>query len=240
MGHWISRRKNSSKEEMDYFTSDTHFSHGNILKYCKRVKYLESSEVSLLNKEEDFKVSPNSVRAMDDDLIKEINKIVKPNDVLWHLGDFCWYNRKNLDKAYYQISSFRNAINCKTVNLILGNHDCNRLEEPELLEVYEAVFNKVLDKAIVRINGQHIVMDHYAHAVWAKSHRQGWNLYGHSHSNAEKNLDKILPGRRSIDVGVDNAYLIFGEYRPFSFVELQKFFATKKGFIIDHHKDENQ
>jgi len=225
---------------MDYFTSDTHFSHGNILKYCKRIKYLAPSEIELLNSGENFKVCLNSVQSMNDDMIDKINQMVKPNDVLWHLGDFCWFNRRNLDRAYYEISNFRYAINCKTVNLILGNHDCNRLEEPEILEIYESIFNLVLDKAIVRINGQHIVMDHYAHAVWPKSHRSSWNLYGHSHSNAEQNLNKLFPGRRSIDVGVDNAYLMFGEYRPFSFVELQKFFANKKGCSIDHHEEREE
>lgn len=220
---------------MDYFTSDTHFDHGNILKYCKRIKYLNRTEVDLLNRNENFKVSRDSVKLMNEDLISSINKTVKSTDRLWHLGDFSWFDRKDLNKAHYQISYFRNAINCHEVNLILGNHDCNRLEHPDLLNVYESIFTRVLDKAIVKIDGQHIVMDHYAYAVWPKSHRQAWNLYGHSHSNAEENLNRILPGRRSIDVGVDNAYLLFGEYRPFSFKELQKILSLKKGCSIDHH-----
>lgn len=40
-------------------------------------------------------------------------------------------------------------------------------------------------------------------------------FYGHCHSNME---DKYNRGKQ-MDVGVDNAYKLLGEYRPFSFEE---------------------
>jgi calcineurin-like phosphoesterase family protein len=100
-------------------------------------------------------------------------------------------------------------------------------------------FNKTFDKVKITVNNQVIVLDHYAHAVWEKSHRGAWHLYGHSHSNAEEWLNRVMPERRSVDVGVDNAFKILGDYRPFSFIELQKLFANKKGSFIDHHKEED-
>ena len=60
-------------------------------------------------------------------------------------------------------------------------------------------------------------------------------LYGHSHSNAEVWLDSVMPGRRSMDVGVDNAAKILGEYKPFSFEEISNIMSKKNGFHFDHH-----
>ena len=78
---------------MDWVTSDTHFRHANIIKYCKRPFA--------------------SVEEMDQKLLENINAKVKKNDTLYHLGDFA-----KSDVAY-----FRNRINCDNIILILGNHD---------------------------------------------------------------------------------------------------------------------
>ena len=221
---------------MDFFTADTHFSHGNILKYCKRLRYLDDEELRLFAKEEAenkkgnrahlFKVSLESIYRMNEDFINTINSMVAPDDTLWHLGDFCFCRR---GEEYNIAKRFRDRIACRNINLIWGNHDRREISR---------AFNEVYDKATVVVNNQLIVMDHYAHAVWEKSHRGSWHIYGHSHSTAEKWLNEMMPNRRSIDVGVDNAIKILGEYRPFSFKDLQKIFAHKTGCSIDHHKEE--
>ncbi len=72
-------------------------------------------------------------------------------------------------------------------------------------------------------------------AVWNRSHRGAWQLYGHSHSGLEPWIDKALPGHRSMDVGVDNAYKILGEFRPFRFQEIGKIMKSRDGFFADHH-----
>jgi calcineurin-like phosphoesterase family protein len=73
-------------------------------------------------------------------------------------------------------------------------------------------------------------------ALWDQSHRKSWNLYGHSHSGAENKLDQLFPDRKSMDIGVDNAFKILGEYRPFAFSEIQNLMNKKKGHLIgDHH-----
>lgn len=78
-----------------WFTSDTHFGHQNILKYCKRPF--------------------SSIEEMDDIIIENWNKHVNPRDVVWHLGDFAFRNSNNL-------SFYTRRLNGQ-INLILGNHD---------------------------------------------------------------------------------------------------------------------
>jgi len=56
-------------------------------------------------------------------------------------------------------------------------------------------------------------------------------LYGHIHDNAEKEaiLDKAFPGRRSMDIGVDAAKRLLGEYRPFAESEVLSFIGARLG-----------
>ncbi len=42
--------------------------------------------------------------------------MVKPNDIIYHLGDWSFGGHEN-------IKIFRNRIKCKNIHLILGNHD---------------------------------------------------------------------------------------------------------------------
>jgi calcineurin-like phosphoesterase family protein len=63
-------------------------------------------------------------------------------------------------------------------------------------------------------------MLHYPMLSWDALHHGGIHLYGHSHGRYEGELDKIFPGRRSMDVGVDNIFRLFGMWRPISLGEV--------------------
>ena len=101
---------------MIWFTSDQHFNHKNIIKYCKRP----------------FK----SLEEMEDTIINNFNKVVKANDTVWHLGDFTFSRTPGL---------WLEKLNGKEHNLILGNHDhrdidglteiFNSVQEVKLLSV---------------------------------------------------------------------------------------------------------
>ena len=52
-----------------FFTSDTHFNHANIIRFCNRP----------------FK----DVSHMNEAIISNWNRVVGPEDIVFHLGDFC-------------------------------------------------------------------------------------------------------------------------------------------------------
>lgn len=160
-------------------------------------------------------------------LIDNINAVVGENDTLWHLGDWCFAGKHD----YYQKSrAYRDRITCRNVNIVWGNHDHRSIRD---------LFSQSHELYHLHHNGQLIVLCHYAMAVWDGSHRASWQLYGHSHAGAEPWMDTNMPGRRSFDVGVDNAAKVLGDYRPWSFDEIKRIMDSRDGFSMDHHIPRN-
>jgi hypothetical protein len=64
---------------------------------------------------------------------------------------------------------------------------------------------------------------------WDGSHNGVYHFYGHAHSKSEYVLDQMMPDRRSLDIGVDNAYQLMGEFRPFREGEIMSYLAKRMG-----------
>lgn len=224
-----------------FFTADTHFGHGNIIKYCDR-PFLTARD-----KEEykangnkwhrgswkgsgssSWRITRDAVDMMNDHLTDQINAMVGPDDTLWHLGDWAFARK---DDYYRKCRFYRDRIQCQNINIIWGNHDYE--------DKVRDLFNEAYKLHQISVNKQNIVLCHYVMCVFNKSHRGNWHLYGHSHSGAEPWCDRFMKGRRSMDVGVDNAKKILGEYRPFTFEELKRIMDRREGFSMDHHVPKN-
>ncbi len=78
-----------------WFSSDSHFMHANIIKYCNRPF--------------------DSVSQMDDALLSKWNEVVSTDDLVFYLGDFSMSK-----EAYTKILP---QLNFKKMIFILGNHD---------------------------------------------------------------------------------------------------------------------
>lgn len=77
---------------MNFFTSDTHYNHKNIIKYCER---------PFANVEE-----------MNRELVERHNAIVKPGDTVYHLNGKIIYLRGNHDKSGIEYLTVGNIILC--------------------------------------------------------------------------------------------------------------------------------
>lgn len=162
-----------------------------------------------------YRIFP-TVEKMDAALLGGINDVVAQDDTLYHLGDFCFSKDKHAIQAY------RDRIICKNIVVLKGNHDRSK----ELKKVFPD-FERVVE---VEIGGTLFVLSHYAHRIWNKSHHGSIHLYGHSHSKLEGEA-----WGRSMDVGVDNAYKLLKEWRPFSLDEIVDIMSKREPKLVDHH-----
>lgn len=88
-----------------WFTSDTHFGHWNIVRYCNRP----------------FK----SLDEMDETMIKRWNERVKKEDIVFFIGDFCFKGSGKRGEGIKTPSSYwEGRLNGKIIHL-QGNHDKN-------------------------------------------------------------------------------------------------------------------
>lgn len=203
-----------------WFTSDTHYAHSNI---CKATSNWEGKKGT-----RDF----DSLEKMNSTIVDNINKRVGMNSYLFHAGDWSF---GGIDK----IQEFSNRLVCDNIYLTFGNHDhfIEKNSDYNGVRVRE-YFSGVSDVLYITFRRtQHskpetIFMGHYAHLVWDKSHHGALHVFGHSHGT----INNMAVGK-SMDIGIDNAFIEFGEYRPFSIWEVLKILDGKQKQHIDHHND---
>lgn len=185
---------------MIHFVSDTHWGHKNIIKYSNRP----------------FK----SVEEMNEALIDNWNDVVKPTDVVYHLGDFAFL-------PYSDLKAIARRLNGEK-HFIMGNHDKEiSKNRNDLLSSH--TFASITSYQEVKAEGHMICCFHYGQRVWNKSHHGSFHLYGHSHGS-------LPPHGRSVDVGVD-CKEITSEYRPVSLDEVVAWMSKREFEQVDHHGD---
>lgn len=198
-----------------YFTSDTHFNHDKPFIYEAR-GYKNRAE-------------------HNDALIAKINELVRPEDTLIHLGDFC------LNITPPEFVQILDRINCQNIAYIWGNHNsCIRKYYEDAvaaeyqrndIDVYPYAVGKITYLGYygeLIVNGQMIVIHHYPHQIWNQMQRGAWQLSGHSHyTNPTTHVDN--PSNKILDVGWD------GHSKPLSFSEIQKIMMNKNHVKLDDH-----
>lgn len=245
-------------EQKIWFTSDAHYGHKNI---CRGVSNWWNNDLpeedqrgtyaEFLAGTRDFP----TVEKMNESLVDNINKYVGEDDWLVNLGDWSFGGEHN-------IWEFRKQIKCKNIVFILGNHDHHIAnnktlsncfwndtgkeeyiaDEPEhtygdfrdeffkvsAQELFESV-HSYLELTVVSPKGKVTYnLMHFPLAVWNKAHHNRIMLHGHCHANFQHE-------GRSLDVGVDKAYEIFGEHRPFSQEDINDFMDGREFVVLDHH-----
>ena len=208
-----------------WFTSDTHFYHGNIIKFCDR-PFRDAHE-------------------MTEQLITNWNSVVQPGDEVYHLGDFAFASKGKVVELLCRLKGIK--------HIIAGNHDRSLIKRdndhniivreqvvPHVKWIKDCHELTIQDKS-VKHKKTMIVLSHYAHRVWNKSHWGAWHLYGHSHGSLPDD-----PVALSMDVGVDNVAKIYAtdgkinieDYRPICYDEIKVIMENKQFTPIDHHGEE--
>ena len=160
------------------------------------------------------------VTEMNESLIKSWNNVVSIDDDVYHNGDFGLTSSNKILSILERLNG--------NIHLITGNHEKGILSSAACKERF--VWIKPYHE--MYIDKQFIVLSHYGMRVWNKSHHKSWQLYGHSHDSMEHET-----WGRSMDVGVDSAYRILGEFRPFSFEEIKTIMDTRQHNPVDHHME---
>lgn len=78
-----------------WVTSDTHFNHANIIKYCNRPF--------------------SSVEEMNETIIANWNKVVPEDDTVYHLGDFALGDKSLIPNILERLNGYK--------EFLMGNHD---------------------------------------------------------------------------------------------------------------------
>lgn len=151
------------------------------------------------------------------------NAQVSHGDLVYHLGDFSFNN----DIDY--LSNYINSLNGQKI-FIKGNHD-NRDTFDTLVEL--GVIAAWYDYKEIQMKDQKYkaVLFHFPIGSWHKQSKGSIHLHGHSHGNYMNSRGRML------DVGIDNAYNLYGEHRFFTEDEIVKSMEKQPIYIADHHRE---
>jgi len=123
-----------------------------------------------------------SLAEMDQVMIDRWNAAVRPEDVVWHLGDFA------VRQSSERIASLLSTLHgCK--HLVVGNNDDAR-------STGCGGWQSVQHYAELMVDGVRLVLCHYPFRTWRDMAKGAINLHGHSHG-------RLKPLPRQFDVGVD-------------------------------------
>lgn len=138
-----------------YITSDLHFGHKNIMKFCP-----------------DTRGHFTDAEQMNELMIDDWNSIVEPDDLVYILGDVAFMPA---NKAVPILK----RLNGRKI-LIEGNHDVKQLKDNSFRACFEEI-HKYLE---VQWEKRKIVMFHYPiHKEWNQAHRGSIHFHGHLHGS---------------------------------------------------------
>ena len=135
-----------------WITSDLHFGHANIKKFCPETR-------------DRFR----DVEHMREVMISEWNESVAAEDTVYILGDVAFL------PAAEAVQIMR-RLNGRKI-LIEGNHDRKLLNDP----AFRACFDQVHSYLRFVHNGQLVISFHYPILEWDQMHRGSVHFYGHVH-----------------------------------------------------------
>lgn len=180
-----------------WIVSDTHFLHANMLKFLNddgvpfRGKYFEDQD------------------QCDEIMIHNWNKVVKPQDHIWHLGDVFIGDKAKFDSLWGKLNGHK--------RLIVGNHDDIRFLSGkdsrgnwffERVELWKYMEDMILT---------HVPME-LANSFEGK-YRVTFNVHGHIHNNDSPTIRHY------------NACVEVNDWAPIHYEDLRQKLAARKASL---------
>ena len=165
--------KNGETMGKIFITSDTHFNHTNIIKYCSRPF--------------------SSVAEMNSTLIDNWNSVVSKDDLVIHLGDFAW------GRTIQSIKQYLDKLNGDKI-LIIGNHD--ELSQDDYIKcgfshVYSKLEVNLYNNFCVFC---HFQLLHWNKSEHGSIHFYG---HQHRESNNDEKIAALNASNRRFNAGID-------------------------------------
>lgn len=180
------------------FIGDAHFGHENVIKFDNRPF--------------------ESVKEMDEELIKRWNNKVKPGDLVYILGDFIWKTRND------DAPTLLKRLNGQKI-LIKGNHDrfLHNAKAKKLLagiKDYDLIHVTLEDGTLTSV-----FLSHYYTPFYIGHHYGGVHLHAHSHVTAEADEERLMTQQlkdKGFKVRIFNIGCMYWNYEPVTLDEILK------------------
>lgn len=158
-----------------FVTSDTHFGHANIIRYCNR-PFVD-------------------VSAMNESLVERWNAVVGPDDIVYHLGDFAFLPIQEIRALIPRLNGH--------MKLVPGNHDkqMKKINSGDSMQLGTHLFEMMPAIYDFEWDGTKYVMCHFPMEHWEGRDKGTIHLHGHTHGNTGKHPTSLIAGR--YDIGVD-------------------------------------
>lgn len=154
-----------STQQKIWFTSDNHYGHKNIKRFCPETRI--GRDIEEINR----------------NMIAIWQSQVGPNDVVYLLGDVFFTRAEEAINIMYQLPGQK--------HLIFGNHD-NVIRNNGTLR---AMFVSTAEWREIWIDGKKLILHHYPTYEWKDMHKGAYHLYGHIHSRYGAMEHPHIPGR---------------------------------------------
>lgn len=156
----------------------------------------------------------------DEWLIDLWNATILKSDKVWHLGDFTFLTK------YNEIAKLMKKLPGQKF-FVKGNHD--RTKVLDQLKSDGLIQNWYKYEEI-KIRDTPTCLFHFPIASWHKVGYGAWHLHGHSHGSYS------IPQGKLLDVGIDNAYNLYGEHMFFHEALITEYMQTRQIKTVDHHR----
>ena len=197
----IIKPKFKTEETKIYFMGDLHYGHSNVIRFDDRPF--------------------EDIEEMNQYILDELKRVLKPDDVLFDLGDMFWKTQDVIMKDVL------NQIPTKNIYKILGNHD-----KPNLYKnFFSDYFKEIGDLFDITIEHEYldykVVLSHYPLMSWQSKAYGSIHLHAHCHGNMDE-VNKSSSDLR-VDIGFNSE--LAKQYGSFiiPFEKIIEYFDNKTG-----------